>query len=310
MSGFPDPLANPFGQPQQQPNDFLQAVNFLSQSIGQAVQLGAQAGANTGPSLRDLPKSDVKLPKFAGEVTGKDRARPSHVLNFLHKVNAYFTFYSGVLTDEDLKLNLLLNCFEGNAKACVWFNAQRPHFTTVTEFRDAFVDYYGGTAADERALRSRLFAFRQRECDTVKEYYSAFLDLVADIHALVEFVHGGDEAYKLDDSFQADKFVQGLHPSIRSDVERVLIRNPDLSLHDAMNEAYLEEKVYRQKNPRDRRKPDPVKPRFNGVDGGSSPYKDGCFYCKSMSHKAADCRKIAAKKAAGKWRERGSEKSK
>ena len=91
---------------------------------------------------------------------------------------------------------------------------------------------------------------------------------------------------------QVNKFVRGLSPSIRDEVERAHVRNPEMTVEDLFQEAKLEETFAK-------RKPKPyTKPQLRGVNTTTK-----CFFCKGP-HNARDCPKIAAKKAVGSWEER------
>jgi Retrotransposon gag protein len=208
-----------------------------------AVQQGAQAGASSsrGPSLRDLPKDAFRLPVIKCELSGPDRCRPAHVATFLSRLDQYLSVYHAVLHSESLRLDTITGCFPDKSRAARWYNNKRSSFQTAAEFRTAFLEHFGGTAADERTCRSRLLSFRQRSSDTVTEYYAAFCDLISDIHALAEFLHSGDPSYYIDESLQVSKFVQGLCDPFRVEVERLYVRNPDWSLDDLFREAKLEE---------------------------------------------------------------------
>ena len=96
-----------------------------------------------------------------------------------------------------------------------------------------FTDRFGGTSSDDRTCRNQLLSFRRRDSDTVTQYYSAVCELIDDIHALAYFLHGNTERYKVDESMQVNKFVHGLSPSIRDEVERVHVRNPEVTVSES-----------------------------------------------------------------------------
>ena len=155
-----------------------------------------------------------------------------------------------------------------------------------------FTDRFGGTSSDDRTCRNQLLSFRRRDSDTVTQYYSAVCELIDDIHALAYFLHGNTERYKVDESMQVNKFVHGLSPSIRDEVERMHVRIPEMTVQDLFQEAKLENKLAK-------RKPKPyTKPQQRGVNTTTK-----CFFCEGP-HNARDCPKTAAKKPAGTWEER------
>jgi hypothetical protein len=199
--------------------------------------------------------------------------------------------YSSVLSTDELKLDVIAGCFPAGSPADRWYLCHKKLFKTTTEFRDAFVSKFGGTASTERTCRNKLLSFKQRESDSVASYYASFTELVDDIHALAEFLHSGDKSFYIDEPQQVIHFVHGLQQPIRVEVERIHIRNPDLTLVELLEEAELEKKHAKLK-----RKPKPGPPALNGMH-----YKGKqCFFCKGL-HDAKDCPKIAARKAAGTW---------
>jgi hypothetical protein len=295
-----DPLAPPAGinQPRGQPASELdRLVNLFQQALQQGVQLGSSSGR--GPGLRDLPKDAFKLPTFKGNLTGADRVRPSDVLTFLNRLEKYMNVYRSVISSDDARLDVIISCFPEKSRAATWYNTQRKRLSTPAEFRQSFIDYFGGDASEDRTLRSRLLSFRQRDQDSVTDYYAAFCQLVDDIHALAEFLHSGQDSFLYDDYTQADMFVHGLKYPVREEVERIQIRNPDFTLEDLFREAVLEEKHAKRK-----RKAKPVPPTFNALDHKTK----WCYFCKGK-HDPKDCPKIAAKKAKGTWADKPPKRS-
>lgn len=267
-------------------------LNQLLQLLSQAVkQGGAAVPRSTGPSLRDLPKDAFRLPEFSGERSGNDRIRPSHVRTFLRKLDKYLRVYTSVLNTVDLQLDVIGNCFPTQSAAARWYNSHRSSFSTLEVFVERFKERFGGTSSDDRTCRNQLLSFRQRESDSVTQYYSSFCELIDDINALAFFLHSDQTTYKVDECMQVNKFVHGLCSSVRDNVERVHVRNPDMSLEELFQEAKLEEKLAKRK-PRQN-----TTPHIRGVDT-----KPKCYFCKEP-HLARDCPKIAAKKAAGTWKE-------
>jgi hypothetical protein len=211
----------------------------------------------------------------------------------LRSVDQYVTVYQNVLPTDEMRVNAVSNCFPPKSRAARWFTTHRSKLSTPRLFREAFIEYFGGTASDERDCRNRLLNFRQRDSNSVTEYYSALCELVDDIHALVDFLHAGDPAQQIGDSLLISKFVNGLSSSVYDGVERVHIRNPDFTLEDLYREALLEEKLSKCKhNGR------PTPPALHAID--ETPKR--CFFCKG-NHQPKDCPKIAAKKAKGIWKE-------
>jgi hypothetical protein len=196
-------------------------------------------------------------------------------------------------------LDVIINCFPERSRAATWYNTQRKRISTPAEFRQAFIEYFGGDASEDRTLRSRLLSFRQRDQDSVTDYYSAFCQLVDDIHALAEFLHNGQDRFLYDEYTQADMFVHGLKYPIREEVERLQIRTPDLTLDELFREAVLEEKHVKRK-----RKEKQVPPSVNSVDHKTK----WCYFCKGK-HDPKDCPKIAAKKAKGTWADKPPKRS-
>jgi hypothetical protein len=239
-----------------------------------------------------LPKDAFEKPKISCDRIGKDRARPAVVLTFLRKLDRYLAVYSSVFGADDLKLDIIAGCFPADSAADRWYLSHKRTFTSVSNFRDALIAKFGGTPSTGRFCRTRLLSFRQRDSDydSVSGYYTAFTELVDDIHALAHFLHGGDRAYYVDEAQQVIGFVHGLRQPVRDEVERIHIRNPDLTLVELLEEAELEEKHDKRK-----RKTKPV-PQLNSIDSKTKR----CYFCKG-AHDPKDCKKIAAKKAAGTW---------
>lgn len=267
-------------------------------TINVATDNANQARAST----RDLPKDAFKLPTFKGPEVGGPKVRPAVVLNFLERLDTYLNIYQGSLPDEATRLAAVSNCFPPGSRAATWWNNHRQHFVTVLDFRDAFKTYFGGTAADERRLQDRLHSFRQRDNDSVRTYHGNLLDLVSDLDAIARILRG-DYARPVEEPLQRSKFVHGLRPNIKIEVERVYIRHPGLTLDDLLREAETEEKLRRVKPQQPA-----TRPALNAVDADTKPTgqksKFKCFYCRSNSHPHSECRKIAARKAAGTWEER------
>jgi hypothetical protein len=295
-----------------QPSDFDKVVNLLQQALQQGVQLGASTGR--GPSLRDLPKDAFKLPTFKGSLTGSDKVRPSEVLTFLNRLDKYFNIYTSVITTDSVRLDVIVSCFPERSRAATWYNTQRKRISSSAEFRTAFIEYFGGDASEDRALRSRILSFRQREQDSVTDYYAAFCLLIDDIHALVEFLHKNQQSFLYDEYTQADMFVHGLRSPVREEVERIHSRNPTFTLEDLFREAVLEEKHARRKprgfdhnkNPNQNARSERV--RLNAMNG-KPKWHGGCFFCGTFDHKHEDCEKIARKKAKGLWKDNPPKKS-
>jgi hypothetical protein len=135
------------------------------------------------------------------------------------------------LCSDHLELDIIAGCFPADSPADRWYLSHKRTFTFVSNLRDAFTAKFDGTASTERFCRTRLLSFRQRDSDSdsVSGYYTAFTELLDDIHALAHFLHGGDRAYYVDAAQQVIGFVHGLRQPVRDEVERMYIRNPLLS---------------------------------------------------------------------------------
>jgi hypothetical protein len=133
-----------------------------------------------------------------------------------------------------------------------------------------------------------LLSLRQRDSDSAADYYAAFTELVDDIHALADFLHGGDRESHVAEFQQVAGFVNGLQQPMRDEVGRIHVRNPDLTLVELLEESEVEERHAKRKQ---KAKPEP---HLNSVDSNGLH----SFFCKG-SHDPKDCKKIAAKKASG-----------
>jgi hypothetical protein len=190
----------------------------------------------------------------------------------LKRLNDYLTLYQSFYANDSAKLATVATCFPPDSRAAAWLSSHSDEFSTIQDFHDACVPIFGGTAADERRLKEKLLGFCQLDSDRVRDYYNRFCDLIADIDALASFLHGNASKYHFSACEQQAQFIHGLRPSLRGEVNRVYIRNPDLTVDDLLIEAELEESVKREA----RR----IKPNLNAIPNvPRQRFDGGCFYC-------------------------------
>ena len=124
---------------------------------------------------------------------------------------------------------------------------------------------------------------------SVRQYYNTYQKLLAELSAL-ERVYSAH--------LVRGNWVNGLRQPVQREVLRVYRRDPTLSLAQLLHESEIEVQQFRNR---------PRGSRFNRFDHKSKPKSNNkrwaCFYCKTNDHTHQNCQQIAAKKAAGTWRE-------
>ena len=250
----------------------------------------AAAAANAPPTVVTLPARIVLLPTFTGEpFKGEKRLPISATKHFLDRVHAHFEAYAHQYPSDALRLNALYGCFPQNSVAAIWFGLQRPAFGTFDDFEHDFEVEYGPTDTEVIGVEQTFLSFTQREGHSVRQYYTNYQKLLAELSAL-ERVYSAH--------LVRGNWVNGLRQPVQREVLRVYRRDPTLSLAQLLHESEIEVQQFRNR---------PRGSRFNRFDHKSKPKSNNkrwaCFYCKTNDHTHQNCQQIAAKKAAGTWRE-------
>jgi hypothetical protein len=236
-----------------------------------------------------LPKDSIRLLKFKGD---SDIAT---LEDFLFQLDIYFDAVPGTY-DYTVNPNALkhrfvvvVGCFPPGSVAAVWFRSmyKAGKFESWSVFLELLYEKFQRHSANLVSLQNRWGHAAQRRAQSAYEYYAFLLKLQASI-AAVGWEHRPSHTTLL------TKFCA----SVRSDLQRFLqekrIDHPDYSIHQLVQIAGVRETTLRA--------PAPRLDLFNGR--GADSTQKYCFFCKPNTHSAEECRKIAAKKARGEWKER------
>lgn len=266
-----------------------------------AAGAGAQAdaagtSAELSPARLFLPKDALKLPKFKGD-TDTDT-----VEDFLFQLELYFDALPSQYGDavpQALRHRMLIlsGCFPAGSVAAVWFRAHytSQKFTSYTVFRDLFIGQFARHVASIVRLQDNWEAATQRRNQNAYEYYAYLLNLQARIAAV-------DWQQRPPDHQLLTKFCNSARADLRRFLQEKRIDHPDYTLSQLVQAASVRETTLRAsagpsinafQSRQSRREPRPA--------AGSD--RMWCFFCNKSNHNAADCRKIAAKKKRGAWRE-------
>jgi hypothetical protein len=274
--------------------------------VTQDALVGAPAGSGPGtsgaaapssgasdPLMRlSLPKDAIKLSKFKGD-TDK-----STVDDFLFQLQLFFDAqphtYNGECCPGALKnrLVVLVGCFPTGSIAAVWFRTmyRRGVFTSYEEFVNLFTAQFQQSASDLVSLQARWEDARQLRNQSVGAYYAYLLQQQA-AHAAIAWKHRPSEATLL------TKFCASLRPDLKRFLQEKRIDHPNYTISQLVQAASVRESSTRSQ----------ITPNLNTMDASADSksrrqYK--CFFCRTDSHSHTECRKIAAKKKRGEWKER------
>jgi hypothetical protein len=258
------------------------------------------AADNAGRSRQLLPKDPLKLMKFRGD---NDL---SNVDDFLFCIEMYINAYPALacalneasVRPEPLRsaLATIMGCFPAGSVALTWFrnNYRAGCFTSFETFSALFTAQFQHATSDLVTLQTRWEHASQRRGQNVHEYYRYLLTLQSQIAGMNFGVKPTETAF-------LNKFCA----SLRSDLQRYLqekrVDHPDYTLSQLITSASVRERAVRNSNPA---------PSINFMDGTQKPGRNDqndkkwCYFCKSNTHSADECRRIAARKARGEWQER------
>lgn len=257
--------------------------------------------ANQAPVL---PKDAIKVPQFRGDNAGES----GRALHFLRNLTIYFDLFPAFALDEANGLRsrlavIQLTCFPHGSLANAWFDAsiQDGAFETYVAFEDAFKEQFVTTQSDLITLQSQWANVNQRSGDTVASFYKHFCKL----RTLLQSV-----GHPISEQDAIVRFQRGLHAHIGRKLEERRLDKSDMSL----SEACVIAKVYERHSQSNKHKPPAPRnntdtPNLNAINAGAHKGKSSdrpwCFFCRSSTHNPEQCRKIAARKAAGTWKEKG-----
>jgi hypothetical protein len=274
-------------------DDNIMVAQVLAANPADVVACSDAVGTSHGRMMDvrpSLPKDSIKLLKFKGV------SDLSTLEDFLFQLELYFDAMPGTY-DFTVNPNALhhrfvvvVGCFPPGSVSAVWFRSmfKADKFESWHVFLELLYEQFARHAADLVALQNRWEHASQRRAQSAYEYYAFLLKLQASI-AAVGWEHRPSNTSLL------TKYCA----SVRVDLQRYLqekrIDHPEYSLHQLVQIAGVRESSLRSA------------PRFDAMNGrgaGTDTQQKYCFFCKSNTHSAADCRKIAAKKARGEWKER------
>lgn len=253
----------------------------------------ATTGALVVPNV-SLPKDALKLPKFKGD------SDLHAVPDFLFQLEVYFDALPSTFEvhPQALKhrLVVVVGCFPPGSVAAVWFRSlyKSGKFTSYETFCDLFIEQFQRHAADLVSLQTRWEDATQRRNQSAHEYYAFLLQMQAKIAAI-------DWQCRPSDATLLTKYCASLRPDLKRFLQEKRIDRPDFSIHQLVQSASVREAAIRAPSP-----------SLNALDAGTggAGERKWCFFCKSNTHTANDCRKIAKKKARGEWKERPRQENK
>lgn len=272
-----------------QANSIQAAQQLLSQQLAQ-LQTSTPSTSHTSGSIsrtvHNAPKNAIKLPTFAGEISGSKRYAARDVQEFLQRVEAYYDAHGTSFASDQLRLHALYDSFPAGSKALSWFAAQLPSLTDISSFRTAFQAEFAPSQEEQLRLRTQYIGLKQRDRETPRAFYEALIRLRRDLEVI------GDRHTEAE---IAVKFVQGLLPRLHTEVFAVFTRNPHLTPHQLLLEAESEQ---HKLNTRTSTQPTP---RLHAMQRRGKR----CPFCKSTEHATfSECPKVAQRKKQGKWQER------
>lgn len=222
-------------------------------------------------------KPSLKLPVFKG---GHDDT--VHVTSFLMALQDYFVVHRVPAHEQ---VSYLSTCFPYQSNAGIWWRTARTAVSTFSDFERVFKARFALDVANKAAYTARLFKYRQRERDTVDQWFSELSKTASVLAALNEPVA---------DATLLNLFVQGLKPHLQQRVRDTELIKPEYTIADALMIARHAEAA----NGKARKHASKDAPeRLNAMSRV-------CGYCKRPGHSWDNCRAIAKRKADGTWREK------
>ena len=180
-----------------------------------------------------------------------------------------------------------LSAFPPGSNASVWFEYVYPSLTSYEDFVAAFKDRFVSSGVDVITLQERWQNARQRGTDTVCAFYTYLLKLQNQINSLGT----------IDSAQLFSRLLYGLQPALLDKI-RPHVMIWDVSAKTPNNLKALAESFATKSKSN--------APALNAIghrNSSNAKYSKRCWFCKSTDHIADACPKIAAKKAAGTWKD-------
>lgn len=280
--------------PAVDPADALPAVVPAQPMADEAVDIEEEPELGPQVGNRALPKDASKLPIFRGEELDVQQLE-----TFLIALRRYFRVnHASYAIDpgDSIKLATIAQCFPLTSLARLCYDDTEPTFTSYEEFERGLRDNFAAGEANLIKLQQSWEQARQGKF-SARDFYHHLLKLRMRITAV-------ESAEKPTEREFLRKFCANLREPAKSEVSKKRISEPHLSLPQLVKLAELEDKPVAVAGAAAALRAF----QFNrqGRTGGASTSKDKfCFYCpKSRNHTHEECRRIAARKAAGTWEER------
>ena len=150
----------------------------------------APAPAPVAPAQVVLPSSAIKFPQFTGDENPSDSRTTCWAAlceTTIERLDAYFDCFPTQFASDRQKLLSLNGCFskERSTANIWWLNQQASGaVTTYEDFKLAFRSHFAPPQGELESHTSKFLAFRQREKDDVKTYYSHCLHLLEEVRIL------------------------------------------------------------------------------------------------------------------------------
>jgi hypothetical protein len=258
-----------------------------------------------------LPKDASKLPIFRG-----NEEDVPHLESFLKALRRYFKANrSSYACDpgDELKLATIGNCFPLHSLARLWFDNAEDELSSYDDFEDSLRDHFQAGEDNLVKLQQTWEQSRQGRSAT-REFYTHLLQLRMRIAAIDPEENPSEREF-------LRKFCANLREPIRTVIAKKRITEPYLTLTQLVKLAELEERTGPSPSTalrnlgfgqRDKAAPrnNPPKdtPKSTDADSAAGSKQKWCFYCRSSTHSDKECRRIAARRAAGTWTDRTSPK--
>jgi hypothetical protein len=241
---------------------------------------------------RALPRDAYKLPIFRGEELDVQQLE-----TFLIALRRYFRVnHASYANDpgDSIKLASIAQCFPLTSLARLWYDDVEETFDSYDEFEIGLRENFAAGEANLIKLQQSWEQARQGKY-SARDFYHHLLKLRMRITAV-------DSNEKPSDREFLRKFCANLREPAKSEISKKRISEPNLSLPQLVKLAELEDKPIAVASAAAALRAF----QFDKKQGSASNSKDKfCFYCpKSRNHTHEECRRIAARKAAGTWQER------
>lgn len=247
---------------------------------------------------RPLPRDASKLPVFRGEELDIQQLEA-----FLIDLRRYFRVNHAsfqVDPDDALKLAVIAQCFPLTSLARLWYDDAESTFRSLDDFEAGLRENFAAGEANLIKLQQQWESARQGRY-SARDFYHFLLKLRMRIAA-------ADSAEQPTEREFLRKYCASLREPAKTEISKKRIAEPELSLPQLVKLAELEDKPSGVANAAAALRAIQFPPRGKRADktGGPSTSKAKyCFYCPSArNHTPEECRRIAARKAAGTWEEK------